>query len=78
MPAILGMHRNADIMADIENQLGCKVFEIPTMPPSMAGLRIKEKIETHLTRQGVLLFSQKLAIPTAWGTVKGYLENVKN
>jgi glycerol-3-phosphate dehydrogenase subunit B len=59
MPAILGMHRNADIMADIENQLGCKVFEIPTMPPSMAGLRIKEKIETHLTRQGVLLFSQK-------------------
>jgi glycerol-3-phosphate dehydrogenase subunit B len=59
MPAILGMHRNAEIMADIENQLGCNVFEIPTMPPSMAGLRMKEKIEAYLTRRGVSLFSQK-------------------
>ncbi len=59
MPAILGMHRNAEIMADMEHQLGCDVFEIPTMPPSMAGLRMKEKIEAHLTRQGVSLFSQK-------------------
>lgn len=59
MPAILGMHRNLEIMADIQDQLGCDIFEIPTMPPSMAGLRMKEKIEAHLTQQGVSLFSQK-------------------
>jgi glycerol-3-phosphate dehydrogenase subunit B len=41
MPAILGIHNSGDIHGDLEKRLGMPLFEIPTLPPSIPGLRLK-------------------------------------
>jgi len=59
MPAILGLYRSKEVVAELENQLGVSIFEIPTMPPSVPGLRLKEAFERRLREQGVKLYSKK-------------------
>lgn len=39
-PAVLGLADALGAMADLETRLGCPVFEIPTLPPSIPGMRI--------------------------------------
>jgi glycerol-3-phosphate dehydrogenase subunit B len=57
LPAILGVNGSVDVMDDLERRLGVPLFEIPTMPPSVAGLRLKEAFERHLPLKGVKLLS---------------------
>jgi glycerol-3-phosphate dehydrogenase subunit B len=59
LPAILGLYRTKEVISDLENILGVPVFEIPTMPPSVPGLRLKEAFERQLRTQGINYFSQK-------------------
>jgi glycerol-3-phosphate dehydrogenase subunit B len=58
LPALLGMHRPHEVLADLEARLGVRIFEIPTMPPSVPGLRLREAVEQGLPGLGVRLFSQ--------------------
>jgi glycerol-3-phosphate dehydrogenase subunit B len=53
LPAVLGIYKTTDILADLEARLGVRVFEIPTMPPAITGLRLKEAFESHLPDLGV-------------------------
>jgi glycerol-3-phosphate dehydrogenase subunit B len=46
-------------VSDLEKLLGVPVFEIPTIPPSVAGLRLKEAFERGLRAKGVEYFSQE-------------------
>lgn len=59
-PAALGLYGAGDVQARLEEMLGVRIFEIPTMPPSVAGLRLRAVFEQELPRRGVALFSQKL------------------
>jgi glycerol-3-phosphate dehydrogenase subunit B len=59
IPAILGMYRSREILSDMEEQIGVPIFEIPTMPPSVTGLRLKEAFEQHLPKRGVRLLTPK-------------------
>ena len=59
LPAILGVSKSLDVLSDLENRLGVPVFEIPSLPPSITGLRLKEAFESNLPARGVRLFSQK-------------------
>lgn len=56
LPAILGIHDTAGVHRDLEQMLGRPVFEIPTMPPAVAGIRLKEIFEIHMPRLGVKSF----------------------
>lgn len=56
LPAILGIHDPESVRADMESRLGRTVFEIPTMPPSIAGLRLKEVFDIHLPRLGIATY----------------------
>jgi glycerol-3-phosphate dehydrogenase subunit B len=56
LPAILGISRSAEVMADLQHRLGKPVFEIPTMPPGVPGLRLKETFERGLKDLGAGLF----------------------
>ncbi|OEU64412.1 MAG: hypothetical protein BBJ57_08070 [Desulfobacterales bacterium PC51MH44] len=62
IPAILGIYRTKEILSDLEKRIGVPIFEIPTMPPSVTGLRLKEAFEQHLSKRGVRLFTQKRVI----------------
>jgi glycerol-3-phosphate dehydrogenase subunit B len=59
MPAILGMYNTGNIISHLESLLEVKVFEIPTIPPSLPGIRMKEAFETQISQKGVRLFHQK-------------------
>ena len=55
VPAILGLRQSQAVAAELEQQIGVPVFEIPTMPPSVPGLRLRDAIEQELLRFGAVL-----------------------
>ena len=56
LPAILGIHDSEGVRRDLKQMLGRPVFEIPTMPPAISGIRLKEAFESHLPPLGVKSF----------------------
>jgi glycerol-3-phosphate dehydrogenase subunit B len=52
LPPILGINHSREVMTDLADRIGVPLFEIPTMPPSVAGLRLKETFEQHLPSEG--------------------------
>jgi glycerol-3-phosphate dehydrogenase subunit B len=58
LPAVLGIYRSSEVVDHLQQALGVAVFEIPTMPPAVPGLRLKELFERHLTGDGVTRFLQ--------------------
>lgn len=57
-PAIFGMRRPDEAAGHIENLLGLPVFEIPTIPPAVPGIRLKELFEKSLNAAGVRQYLQ--------------------
>jgi glycerol-3-phosphate dehydrogenase subunit B len=55
IPAVLGLTRAEEAYADFEAVLGHPVFEIPTVPPSVAALRLFDRLRKHLQETGVEL-----------------------
>lgn len=53
MPAVLGMSHSREVTADLEARLGVRIFEIPTLPASVPGMRLKNLFENRLDREGV-------------------------
>ena len=62
MPAIFGIRQSREIMADMEERIGVPIFEIPTMIPTITGLRLKNAFERRLPEKGVRLFTQRRVI----------------
>lgn len=52
MPAMLGVTDPFGVVADLEQRLGRRVFEIPTLPPSVPGMRLFEILRTALRAAG--------------------------
>jgi glycerol-3-phosphate dehydrogenase subunit B len=52
LPAMLGVQDPAGVVADLERRLGRKVFEIPTLPPSVPGMRRYEILRSALRAAG--------------------------
>ncbi|MBT8339271.1 MAG: glycerol-3-phosphate dehydrogenase subunit GlpB [Desulfatitalea sp.] len=53
LPAVLGMYRTQEVMADLQAAVGVPIFEIPTMLPSVPGLRLREIFQQRLPAMGV-------------------------
>ncbi len=52
LPAVLGNRHAAAIVADLAERAGAPVFEIPTLPPSVPGIRLYEALATAFQRAG--------------------------
>ncbi|HTX07105.1 MAG TPA: anaerobic glycerol-3-phosphate dehydrogenase subunit GlpB [Solirubrobacteraceae bacterium] len=52
LPAMLGARDPHGAWTDLEQRLGRPVFEIPTLPPSVPGMRLYEILRTALRRAG--------------------------
>jgi glycerol-3-phosphate dehydrogenase subunit B len=52
-PAVLGLDRPRETTAHLEETLGMPVFEIPTLPPSVAGIRVNNAFRRWLMQRGV-------------------------
>ena len=61
-PAVFGIHRSPEVVAAFEEAIEAPLFEIPTLPASVAGIRLKETFESIL---------QDLGVHTCWGEKVG-------
>ena len=59
LPAILGMHEPDRVRTELEKLTGMKIFEIPTMPPSVPGIRLREMFEQVFPQKGINLIPQQ-------------------
>jgi glycerol-3-phosphate dehydrogenase subunit B len=59
LPAVLGLYRTLEIVSDLEKLIGVPLFEIPTLPPSVPGLRLKEAFDRSLRNRGIRFLSQR-------------------
>jgi glycerol-3-phosphate dehydrogenase subunit B len=59
VPAVLGMHTPDQVMAEMQHLLGLPIFEIPTMPPSVPGIRLREMFEQVFPQKGLTLIPQQ-------------------
>ncbi len=57
LPAMLGLSDPHAVLADLEARLGRRIFEIPTLPPSVPGMRLYE-----ILRQALLSAGGRLAL----------------
>ena len=62
LPAILGLHRTGEIQSHLEALIGVPIFEIPTMPPSVPGIRLNQAFEKGLRLKDVHFFSLTRAL----------------
>lgn len=58
-PAVLGLNSPLSVVEHLESLTGRKIFEIPTMPPSIAGPRLRAVFDRGLPANGVRTLSQK-------------------
>ena len=59
LPAVLGMHAPDKVREDLERLTGRHIFEIPTMPPSVPGIRLREMFEQLFPQKGLTLIPQQ-------------------
>jgi glycerol-3-phosphate dehydrogenase subunit B len=67
LPAVLGFQNHSEIHEDLEDSLGIEIFEIPTLPPSVPGLRI----ERILLRQAQALGATLIEGVSVIGRIDG-------
>ncbi len=48
LPAVLGRDAHAEVHADAERRLGCRVFEMASLPPSVPGIRLFEALRRRI------------------------------
>ncbi|MBU8909939.1 MAG: glycerol-3-phosphate dehydrogenase subunit GlpB [Desulfobacterales bacterium] len=58
MPAVCGINKSLDALTRLEKMTGLDIFEIPMMPPSIPGLRLKNAFEKKLAENNVHFLSQ--------------------
>jgi glycerol-3-phosphate dehydrogenase subunit B len=51
-PAVLGLHRAREVWTELQDRLGRPVFEVPTLPPSVPGMRVAVILRERLRRAG--------------------------
>jgi glycerol-3-phosphate dehydrogenase subunit B len=79
LPAILGLKRTPHILSDMKEKLGVAVFEIPTMPTSVPGQRLKDTFESHLSdRKGIRLLLQQEVLEASPLTGGGFRLGIGN
>jgi glycerol-3-phosphate dehydrogenase subunit B len=73
LPAVLGLTHHAEAWRDLQDRLGAPVFEIPTLPPSVPGMRLFDAFKAALTRAGVPILLDMTAVrgETAAGRATG-------
>jgi glycerol-3-phosphate dehydrogenase subunit B len=57
LPAVLGVRSTPAIITELETLLHVKVFEVPTLPPSVSGFRLRQAVEPVLLNSGALLYA---------------------
>jgi glycerol-3-phosphate dehydrogenase subunit B len=71
-PAMLGILDSAEVIDHLSSLLGRPIFEIPTLPPPIMGVRLRSAFDRGLPALGVRTLSQKTVL-TAAATPEGFV-----
>jgi glycerol-3-phosphate dehydrogenase subunit B len=55
-PAVLGLHQSLSVKAALEQALDRHVFEIPSLPPSVPGIRLHQIFKQAIERHGSFVY----------------------
>jgi glycerol-3-phosphate dehydrogenase subunit B len=61
-PAMLGDDRDDEVREELADRLGASVFEVPTGPPSLLGLKLEDRLFDALDETGVRLSTGNPAV----------------
>ncbi len=53
LPAVLGLDHHAEVIDELQTLSGALIFEIPTLPPSVPGMRLYRALRERLRGHGV-------------------------
>jgi glycerol-3-phosphate dehydrogenase subunit B len=62
VPAVLGLRNPAEVISSLEDKLGVRLFEIPTLPPTVPGLRLERVLRNVALEEGVQLIEGSRSI----------------
>jgi glycerol-3-phosphate dehydrogenase subunit B len=62
LPAVLGVDRHREVAEAVSDALGAEVFEVPTSPPSVPGIRLYRALTAELRAQRARLIIGSTAI----------------
>lgn len=71
LPAVLGLHHHVQVMDDMQDRLGVQLFEIPTLPPSLPGLRLESALRRACQAAGVAFIDGTPALGRVDGRTQG-------
>lgn len=52
LPAVLGLRKHHQIIQKMQESLGVQIFEIPTLPPSIPGMRLNQMLIQSIQKNG--------------------------
>lgn len=67
LPAVLGLSRSQEVIADLAEKIGVPLFEIPTFSVSIPGLRLADVFDRELRTRGVRQFTQDRVLKATQG-----------
>jgi len=73
LPAVCGVYDGGAAFRAMREELGLPLFEIPTMPPTLTGLRLKALFEQHLPSCGIRCRFQQKVLKASMDGSKGLL-----
>jgi glycerol-3-phosphate dehydrogenase subunit B len=71
VPAVLGLLKPAEVLASLEERLNVRIFEIPTLPPSVPGLRLERLLRRTALAAGVQIIEGSRSIGVVDGRSAG-------
>ncbi len=71
LPAVLGFDHPQQALLDLEERLGVRLFEIPTLPPSVPGLRLERLLRRTALAAGCSLIEGSRAVGRVDGRAGG-------
>ncbi len=76
LPAVLGIKKTPLILEHLQKLLGVPIFEIPMMPASVPGFRLKETFDSSLPQKGLLRLIDKRVESVSRTTDGNFLLNI--
>jgi glycerol-3-phosphate dehydrogenase subunit B len=76
LPAVLGMSDALGFVRELESRLGCRVFEIPGLPPSIPGMRLHRILVEAIQKSGGQVFQGMEAVSSQLSAANGQIEAI--
>jgi glycerol-3-phosphate dehydrogenase subunit B len=73
-PAVLGINKSIEVKYHLEQLLDCPIFEIPSLPPSIPGIRLHNLLVSAIRQTGGQVFEGMQAV--AFEAETGYISAV--